>query len=126
MNHVSISGNLTADPVKKPTKSDKLMATASIAINHPKSGEVEYFDITAFDKTAEILLDRGEIGRPVAISGRLRYRAWEDEGKKRSAVDIVANQVFIAEKRPRKQDASETRDQSEAEASQEEKVAVEF
>src|SRR6266550_126746 len=32
-------------------------------------------------------------GRKIALEGRLRYSTWEDEGKKRSAVEVVAYRV---------------------------------
>ena len=32
-------------------------------------------------------------GRPVAISGRLEWREWEDDGDKRQAVEIIAETV---------------------------------
>ena len=32
-------------------------------------------------------------GRKIALEGRLKYRTWEDEGKKRSAIEVVAYRV---------------------------------
>jgi single-stranded DNA-binding protein len=32
-------------------------------------------------------------GRRIAIDGRLKSRSWEDEGKRRSALEVVARRV---------------------------------
>jgi single-strand DNA-binding protein len=32
-------------------------------------------------------------GKRVAVDGRLRSRSWEEEGKRRTAIEVVANRV---------------------------------
>lgn len=96
MNHVTISGNLTADPEARTTKSEKSMATFRVAVNSGKDRDAEYFNVVCFDQTAENVLKYVGKGRAVAITGRLSQRSWtDDEDKKHSKVEIVASQMFF-------------------------------
>src|ERR1035437_3990108 len=76
MNHVTISGNLTADPEAKETKSDKSVTTFRIAVNSSKDRDAEFFNVVCFETTAENVLNYLSKGRSVAISGRLSHRSW--------------------------------------------------
>jgi len=67
-----------------------------VAVNEKtKSGEhVNYFDVDTFGTLADNCALYLAKGRQVAISGRLRYEAWDaKDGTKRSKVKIVAHDV---------------------------------
>ena len=49
--------------------------------------------VVVFGKQAESCSQYLAKGRLVFIEGRLQYRAWEQEGQKRSTLDIVADRV---------------------------------
>jgi single-strand DNA-binding protein len=50
-----------------------------------------------WDRQARVCADYLAKGRKIALEGRLKYRTWEEEGKKRSAVEVVAYRVeFLA------------------------------
>jgi single-strand DNA-binding protein len=49
--------------------------------------------VAVWDKQAETCERFLSKGRKVAVDGRLRSRSWEEEGKRRTAIEVVANRV---------------------------------
>ena len=102
VNVVVLVGNLTRDPELKAMPSGTSVCRLGIAVNErtkdPNTGEwgerPNYFDIDVFGAMGENCAKYLAKGRQVAIEGRLRWRSWESqEGQKRSAVSVVANNV---------------------------------
>jgi single-strand DNA-binding protein len=102
VNVVVLVGNLTRDPELKAIPSGTSVCRLGIAVNErtkdPTTGEwgerPNYFDIDVFGAMGENCAKYLAKGRQVAIEGRLRWRSWESqEGQKRSAVSVVANNV---------------------------------
>jgi len=99
LNRVILVGNLTKDPEVRSTPDGTSVANLRMAVNRPwtnKQGEREadYFTIVAWRKLAELCGQYLSKGSPVAIEGRLQTRSWETaEGQKRSAVEIVADNI---------------------------------
>ena len=94
MNTVILTGNLSSDVELREVGEDKRLATFRLAVDRGgKNDEADFFRITVWDRQAELCADYLAKGRKVGIEGRLRYRTWEDEGQKRSAVDVVAHRV---------------------------------
>ena len=95
-NKVTVLGNLTRDPELRSTPTGQNVASFSLAVNRSwknASGEtqeaVDYFDCVAWGKAGEIINQYMQKGRPILISGRLASRSWEQDGNKRSKVEIV-------------------------------------
>ena len=93
-------GNLTATPELKYTSGGIAVTKFSLAVNYrtgkgdAKKDGVDFFDVEAFDKVAELISQYLKKGSPVLIEGRLKQDRWEDEhGNKRSRVKIVATAV---------------------------------
>jgi single-strand DNA-binding protein len=99
MNQVAIIGRLVRDPEQVVTKGGTEMTTFSIAVDGRKD-EVSYFDCKSFGKTAELVARYKSKGEQVGVTGRLVQERWEaQDGQKRSAVRIIAEQVtFIGAK----------------------------
>ena len=58
--------------------------------------ETEWHNIVAWGKLAEICAQYLSKGRQAYVEGRIHSRNWEDrEGKKRTPVDIVADNVVL-------------------------------
>jgi single-strand DNA-binding protein len=93
VNSVNLIGNLCSDVELKELGGDKRVANFRIAVNRGKEAEADFFRVTVWDRQAELCAEYLCKGRKVGIEGRLRSRSWEDEGQKRSAVEIVANRV---------------------------------
>ncbi|MCL1880513.1 MAG: single-stranded DNA-binding protein [Actinomycetia bacterium] len=101
INKVMISGNLTRDPELRSTPSGTSVLTFGVAVNdrrkNASTGEWEdypnYIDCTVFGSRAEALSRILVKGMKVAIDGRLHYSSWEQDGKKRSKIDVTVDQV---------------------------------
>lgn len=100
INQVILMGNLTRDPELKTTPSGQSVCSFSLAINRSwqdQSGQqqdaVDYFDVTAWGKLGELVNQYLSKGRKCLVMGRLSQRSWEQEGQKRSKVEVVASDV---------------------------------
>lgn len=95
INSVNITGRATKDVELRNTNSGRAVATISVAVNGIND-EVNYFDVVCWNKTAEIASQYVKKGKQIAVNGRLQQRTWNDnEGTKRYAVEIVANQLTL-------------------------------
>jgi single-strand DNA-binding protein len=55
--------------------------------------ETTFVDVTLWGRTAEVASEYLSKGSPVLIEGRLKYDAWEKEGKKHSKLRVVAEKM---------------------------------
>lgn len=98
INSVTISGNLTADPVKRSGKSSVLGFTVAVNGRVRKAdGEWEdrpdFIRCVVFGNRADALEKYLHKGTKVVVNGRLRYSTWETDGQKRSSIDVVVNEL---------------------------------
>jgi single-strand DNA-binding protein len=100
INQVILMGNLTRDPELRTTPSGQSVCSFSLAVNRSWQGQdgsqqdaVDYFDVTAWGKLGELVNQYMAKGRKCLVQGRLSQRSWEQEGQKRSKVEVVANDV---------------------------------
>jgi single-strand DNA-binding protein len=108
LNKVFLMGNLTRDPELRYVPSGAPVATFGLAVNRrfvtqqgEKKDEVCFVRVVVFGKQAESCSQHLSKGRLVFIEGRLQYRSWEQEGQKRSSLDIVADRVqFLGSPKP--------------------------
>lgn len=94
VNQVFLIGRLTRDPEQRTTASGKTVANFSIAVDRGND-EADFFEITTWEKLAELVVKYLEKGRQVHVQGRLRQETWDDKdtGKKRSRIAINATDV---------------------------------
>lgn len=99
MNQVILIGRLTKDPeIRYIPSTGTAVTTFSLAVNRDfkdKDGErkADFFNITAFGKTAENCANYLAKGNQCAVRGRLQNEQWEKDGEKRYATKIIADQV---------------------------------
>jgi single-strand DNA-binding protein len=94
MNSVILIGNLATDVELRDFGEDKRRAAFRLAVDrNGKDSEADFFQIVVWDRQAQLCADYLAKGRKIGLEGRLRYRTWEDEGQKRSAVEVVAYRV---------------------------------
>lgn len=106
INRVCISGNLTRDPELRSTGSGMAILQLGMAVNdrrkNPQSGEWEdapnYVDVVVFGQRAESLSRFLSKGSKIIVDGKLRWSQWEDKetGKKRSKIEVVADDIDFA------------------------------
>jgi len=100
INQVILMGRLTRDPEQRTTSTGKTIASFSIAVDRfgqsaDGGDSADFFDITAWEKLGELVIQYLAKGRRVLVQGRLRQDSWEDKetGKKRSRVEVTATDV---------------------------------
>jgi single-strand DNA-binding protein len=101
INHVVLTGRLTSDPDLRVLPSGTSVCHLRVAVNGRRrdcTGEwaekANFFDVLVFGAPGESVAKYMYKGRPVAIDGRLNWRAWETrEGRKAQGVNIIAKRV---------------------------------
>jgi single-strand DNA-binding protein len=101
LNHVILIGRLTRDAELKYTTNGQAVCKFAIAVNRrKKNGEqwedvANFFDIVVWGKQGESLKQYLVKGKMVGVDGELRQDSWEQDGQKRSRVEIVANNLQL-------------------------------
>ena len=99
---VTIVGNLTRDPELRFTPSGQATASFGVAVNRRWQNRqtqewneaTSFFDVVCWAELAENAAQSLTRGTRVVVSGRLDQRSWENqEGEKRSKIEIVADEV---------------------------------
>jgi single-strand DNA-binding protein len=99
--HVTITGNLTADPELKFTPNGAAVANFRIAVTTRvrdgegwKDGDTSFFRINAWRQLAQHVTDSLSKGDRAVVIGRLRSRSWETpQGEQRSVIEIEADEI---------------------------------
>lgn len=99
-NQVILMGNLTRDPELRTTPNGTNVCSFSLALNRSyKSADgnwteaTDFIDIVAWGPLGERVAQYLTKGRPALVNGRLQSRSWEQDGAKRSKVEVVAQDV---------------------------------
>lgn len=99
-NQVVLMGNLTRDPELRQIPSGQSVCSFSLALNRSyKSSDGEwqeatdFVDVVAWAALGERVAQYVTKGRPVLVNGRLQSRSWEQDGQKRSKLEVVAQDV---------------------------------
>jgi single-strand DNA-binding protein len=106
LNQVTLMGNLTRDPELRQTPTGQNVTSFSLALNRSykdASGEwqeaTDYIDIVCWGPLAERVAQYLSKGRRCLVQGRLQSRSWEQDGAKRSKVEVLANDVTFLDSR---------------------------
>ena len=95
MNAVTLIGNLATEVELRELADGKKVASFLLAVDRTgTAGGADFIRIATWNKQAEACARRLTRGEQVAVDGRLRSRSWEEpDGKRRSAVEVVANGI---------------------------------
>lgn len=109
MNKVYLTGRLTRDVETRYSQSGMALARTGIAVDRPtKNKEVDFFNLAAFDKTAEIMGKYCSKGTKILLEGHLRFSQYEDKlGNKKSSVDVVIDSFEFTEPKSAKKNDGE-------------------
>lgn len=131
-NSVELMGNLTRDPELRYTPNGAAVCTFGLATNRTytqdgeKKEEVDFHNLVAWNKLAELCNQLLKKGTKVFISGRLQYREWEgqDGVKRRNAEIVVGDMIVLTPKQtPEEFGADQTAPGSDVQPKQEEEIA---
>src|ERR1700761_5715009 len=104
VNKVILVGNVGKDPEIKVLPSGLPVANLTLATSDrtkDKAGEwqerTEWHNLTAFQRTAEIIRDYVKKGNKLYVEGRIQTRSWDDQqsGQKRYRTEIVVNDLGL-------------------------------
>lgn len=95
INQVILMGRLTRDPDMRTTPNGKTVTSFGLAVDRQSSQDdsADFFDITAWEKLGELVNQYLSKGRRCLVQGRLSFRQWEQDGQKRSKVEVIATDV---------------------------------
>ncbi len=102
-NKVQLIGNLGNEPEIITSESGKKLAKFSLATNDSykdasgqKVDNVQWHNLVAWNKTADIIEKYVTKGKEVAIEGKLTSRSYETkEGEKRYVTEVVVNELLM-------------------------------
>jgi single-strand DNA-binding protein len=101
-NTITIAGNITRVPELTFLNNGQASVKLGVAVNRrwldkqtqEWEERVSFFDVVAYGTLAENVANTLDKGNRVVVSGRLEQRSWEDDnGQKRSAVEINADEI---------------------------------
>ena len=100
MNVVTLIGNLATDVelrevgLENGVGPGKKVASFVLAVDRAsRDGGADFVSVSAWDRQAELCAEYLGKGRRIAVDGRLKSRSWEEDGKKRSAIEVVARRI---------------------------------
>lgn len=107
LNKVMLIGNLTRDPEMRYTPNGAAVCTFGIATNRDwktetgeKKEDVEFHNVVAWNKLAEICSQLLKKGRKVFVEGRLSTRTWQGtDGAQKNRTEVVISDMVILDKK---------------------------
>lgn len=99
MNSIVLLGRTTNSIELKQTPQGKSVATFSLAVKRPFTKDTtDFFNVTVWDKQAELLSRYVGKGDQICIRGYLQTRSWTDNnGQKRTVTEVVASEATFCE-----------------------------
>ena len=102
LNRVELIGYLGREPEMRYTPGGKAVTSCSVGIGSG-SGEgrsTEWVNISAWERTAEVLNTYGKKGALVYVEGRLQTRTWDgQDGAKHSRTEVVVSRLQLLDRK---------------------------
>ena len=107
INKVILVGNVGADPETRYMPNGNAVTNITLATSETwkdkNTGEqqerTEWHRVTFYQRLAEIVAEYVRKGSKLYVEGRLQTRSWEQDGIKRYATDIIANEMQMLDSR---------------------------
>lgn len=102
-NKVTIGGRLTKKPeLLKINNSDTAISNFTVAVTRATKQEgqpdADFFNCTAFNKTAEFLCKYFDKGSSILIEGRLQTRSYtKNDGTKAYVTETIVSNIFFVD-----------------------------
>ena len=121
VNKVLLLGNVGKDPDMKTTQGGSVIANFSLATSDRRKDaqgnwqdNVEWHNLVAFQKTAEIIRDYVFKGSKIFIEGKIQTRSWDDKqsGEKKYRTEIIVNEISLLSGKDEGGNKSSSREQS--------------
>lgn len=105
LNRAVLMGRLTRDPELRQTPNNVSVVTFTLAVDRnyqadKNNRQADFINIVAWRHTAEFVAKYFSKGQLVAVEGSIQTRNYQDkDGNNRTAFEVVADQVYFAEKK---------------------------
>jgi len=107
INKVILVGNVGQDPETRYMPNGNAVTNLSLATSETwkdkNTGEqqerTEWHRVTFYQRLAEIVAEYVKKGSKLYVEGRLQTRSWEQDGVKKYATDIIANEMQMLDSR---------------------------
>ncbi len=106
VNQVTLMGNLTRDPEVRTTPTGQSVCSFSLALNRAYRDKndqwqeaTDFVDVVAWGPLGERVAQYLSKGRRALVQGRLQSRSWEQDGQKRSKLEVLASDVTFLDSR---------------------------
>ena len=107
INKVILVGNVGGDPETRYMPNGNAVTNITLATsetwkdknNGEQQERTEWHRITFYQRLAEIVAEYVKKGSKLYVEGRLQTRSWEQDGIKRYATDIIANEMQMLDSR---------------------------
>lgn len=128
LNKIFIIGRLTSDPQLRTTPNGQQVANFSVATNRvwkdkngAKQEEVEYHNVVAWGKQAEVASQFLSKGGLVMVEGRIKTRTWQNQqGQNQKTTEIISERLQLGPRSgARTQFASQPKEDTGASAANE-------
>lgn len=101
MNTVNLMGRMVRDPeIRKAGEASVLNFTLAVDRDYTQedgSRPCDFLSCVAWRSTAEFIQKHFPKGTPLAVTGRLQARSWEDDdGETHYVTEVVVDQVYFA------------------------------
>jgi single-strand DNA-binding protein len=117
MNAVQLIGNLATEVELREVamgedgadgSSGKKVANFLLAVGRGgREAGADFVWVSAWDRQGELCAEYLAKGRRVAVDGRLKSRTWEQDGRRRDAIEVVARRVEFLSAPVRERDGAE-------------------
>ncbi|MDT8399402.1 MAG: single-stranded DNA-binding protein [Pseudomonadales bacterium] len=107
INKVILVGNVGGDPETRYMPNGNAVTNITLATSETwkdkntgqQQERTEWHRITFYQRLAEIVAEYVRKGSKLYVEGRLQTRSWEQDGIKRYATDIIANEMQMLDSR---------------------------
>src|SRR5207247_8510936 len=94
MHSVDMIGSLATEVEVRDVGEEKKVASFLLAIGRGnRDGGADFVWVSAWERQGELCAEYLGKGNKVAVDGRLKSRTWEQDGRRRDAVEVVARGV---------------------------------
>lgn len=102
LNKIFVLGNLTRDPELKSLPGGSAVCNFGVATNRTFTGkdgkkqeQVEFHNVVAFARQAEIIAQYLKKGSSILVEGRIQTRSWEKDGAKQYRTEVVVENMQL-------------------------------
>lgn len=97
MNNIYLSGNLVSDPNVRLVGDKMKVANVALAVKDAgKKNTTSFIELTAWNKTADLLMQYFVKGQSLAVAGVVKQEKWVDKKteKEVSKVVVIVNEIL--------------------------------